>query len=277
MGNSFVHGRFDKVRNYNAAAVTDENYDLPKENPHSSHFGGEHGPHGGIPGIFKMLTDEAGLPFEVHVDAVSATTLGFQRDHALPLIAQAKWDAVVLQEYSTLSLPPARGGKPESFLTAATQLEQSVHAANPAARLYLYETFPRADLIYPEKAPYRGEAVDVMGADLHAGYERVFGADHHFAGVAWVGDAWIAAIRSGAARANPYATAAANDAGFDLWGTDHYHPSVYGAYLAALVLFREITQMPPTRLGPQEHAARDLGISPAEATRLQGFAEAVAQ
>ncbi len=288
VGNSFTHGRFASVRTYNAAAVIDENFDLPREDPRADRFTGEPGPHGGVPGIFKQLTDQAGLRYEVHVDAVSATPLGFHREHSLPLIAQKKWDAVVFQEYSTVPLPVARGGKPESFLADSAQLEQAVHAVNPAARLYLYETWPRADMIYPAGSRYHGEPVDAMGNDLHECYQRAFAADGHFAGVAWVGDTWLDAIHAGAARANPYPPVKQNQnakgqntpapqggqaRGFDLWGEDHYHAGTHGAYLAALVLFREITQGSPRRLGAGERAAHDLGITPQDAVRLQAIAE----
>ena len=52
-----------------------------------------------------------------------------------------------------------------------------------------------------------------------------------------------------------------------------YHPSKYGAYLNALVLFDQITGVDP-RFGGAEQAARDLGIDPGIARQLQ-FAAAI--
>ena len=68
---------------------------------------------------------------------------------------------------------------------------------------------------------------------------------------------------------NPYAPEAGK---VDLWGPDHYHPSIYGAYLNACVLLAEITGHDPRKLGKQEQAAAALGIAPAVAMQLQKVA-----
>ena len=217
------------------------------------------------------MTDEAGLDYDVHVELVSATALAFHYEYALPVIAQAKWNAVVLQDYSTGPLPVSRGGKPESFLRYASLLEGAVHAANPRAKVYLYETWPRADLVYPAKRAYSGQSVEMMAADLHDAYQREFAADAHFAAVAWVGDAWLQAMHAGVALANPYAPEEKGPR-LDLWAIDHYHPSVPGAYLSALILFKTITGVEPQTLGPDERAASDLGLPGADAAKLQAIA-----
>lgn len=49
----------------------------------------------------------------------------------------------VLQELSAGPLPTARKGNRDSFYAYSTRFEQTVHAANPAAQLYLYETWAR--------------------------------------------------------------------------------------------------------------------------------------
>lgn len=274
VGNSFFHGRFLPVRHYNSAAVTDENFTLPATDHRSDNWPkGENGPFGGIPGIFKKLTDEAGEHYEVHIEAVSATPLEFHAEHAMETIAQPRWDAVVLQEYSTYPLPPERGGKPDRFVAGATRLERAIHAANPAARVYLYETPPRADLTFPEQAPYKDAPRFAMGTDLHDGYQRAFKEDGHFEAVVPAGDAWLQAMRTGVAVENPYLPGKPDEV--DLWGSDHYHPGVHGAYLAALVLFEQFTHRGAKTLGADETAARELGITPGEAVRLQTVAEAV--
>lgn len=53
---------------------------------------------------------------------------------------------------------------------------------------------------------------------------------------------------------------------------DRYHPSIYGAYLSALVLFQRITGVDATTLGAGESAAASLGISQAIAVQLQQIA-----
>ena len=53
VGNSFLHGKYQPVLNYNADAITDENASLPADAPRAFHPPGEKGPYGGVPGIFK--------------------------------------------------------------------------------------------------------------------------------------------------------------------------------------------------------------------------------
>ena len=76
-------------------------------------------------------------------------------------------------------------------------------------------------------------------------------------------------MQTGLAQRNPYAPEPGK---FDLWAEDHYHPSNWGAYLTACVLFGEITGHDPRALGGTEQAAAALGISPAEAVALQRVA-----
>ncbi|MGI4885105.1 MAG: PEP-CTERM sorting domain-containing protein [Janthinobacterium lividum] len=269
VGNSFFHGARLPVLTYNNAAITDENYGQPAGTPRAEGNGREPGPWGGIPAIFKKLTDEAGLNYDVHLEAMSGQTLKFHYRNALGVIDQSRWQAVVLQEYSTGPLPERHNGKRAEFYDYGTRLEQAVHKANPAAKLYLYETWARADLTYPPDKPYSGQPVDSMTADLHAGYYGLAQANGHFAGVAPTGDAWLRAIRTGVALPNPYAPAAGQ---LDLWADDHYHPSPWGAYLNACVLLATVTGHDPRTLGPQERAAADLGIAPTDAVALQRLA-----
>ena len=53
---------------------------------------------------------------------------------------------------------------------------------------------------------------------------------------------------------------------------DYSHPSIYGAYLSALVLFQQITGVDVRTLGSAEKAAASLGISAAIAAQLQTVA-----
>ena len=56
------------------------------------------------------------------------------------MIQQPRWNTVVLQEHSTWALPARHTGHPEGFRDYATRLEQAVHAANPEARVFLFQT-----------------------------------------------------------------------------------------------------------------------------------------
>jgi len=270
VGNSFFHGAFEPVLTYNAAAITDENFKPSRTGQRRRQYEHEQGPWGGIPGIFKKLADESGLNYEVHLEAISGQTLQFHYDSALAVIQQPKWDKVVMHDYSTGPVPARHGGQPARFFTYASRLAQAVHTANPGARLYLYQTWARADLTYPTGKPYTGLPLDSMTTDLHRAYYQEAAQDKNFVGVAPAGDAWLRAIRQGVADPNPYD--AAEPGKVDLWGRDHYHPSAYGAYLNACVLLAEITGKDPRKLGAQEQAAATLGIAPEVAVKLQKIA-----
>lgn len=269
VGNSFLHGKYPPVLNYNTENVKDENFGLPKEDPRFENHPEEPGPWSGIPGIFKKLTDEAGLNYEVHFEAISGKTLKYHYDNALSVIQQSKWNAVVMHDNSAWPLPTRRTGHPEVFQEYAGKLEQAIHTANPQARVYLYATWPRADLTYPAGKAYSGLPVDSMAADLHAAYYQEAAQNGHFAGVAPAGDAWLRAIQSGTAMRDPYTPEAGK---LNLWAVDYYHPSKWGSYLNACVLFAEITGRDPRNLGGAEQAAAALGIAPAEVISLQRVA-----
>ena len=58
----------------------------------------------------------------------------------------------------------------------------------------------------------------------------------------------------------------------DLWTYDQYHASVAGYYLEALIVFGGVTGLDPMKLGPQEKAADELGLSADQASALQKVA-----
>lgn len=278
VGNSFTHGKLDSVRLYNAANITDENYGQTGARAESSYTG----PWGGTPGIFKKFTDQAGLRYEVHIEAISGQPLETHYNSALSVIKQATWDKVVLQDQSTYPIPDSRKGNRKSFYTYATKLEQAVHQANAQAQVYLYETWARADQTYPSGQPYSGQPIDTMAQDLHNGYYTQYRTNGHYAGVAPAGDAWMRAIATGVAMRNPYSPDVSK---LSLWwrtgtsgpgngnsGNDKYHPSKWGSYLNACVLFYTLTGVDPRTLGSTEQAAADLAIRPDAAVALQQLA-----
>jgi hypothetical protein len=121
VGNSYFHGARPPMLNYNAAAITDENFTPDRQGQRRRMYVNEPGPWGGVAGIFKKFTDEAGLNYEVHLEAISGQTLKFHYDSALAIIRQPRWDRVIMHDLSTGPLPGRRGGQPERFREYATR------------------------------------------------------------------------------------------------------------------------------------------------------------
>jgi len=264
VGNSFTHGKYDPVRLYNAAGVTDENYG--QTGARAENYAG---PWGGIPGMFKKFADQAGLVYEVHLESISGQPLEYHYNNALAVSQQATWNKVVLQDQSTYPIPSSRTGNRASFYTYATKLEQAIHGKNAQTQVYLYETWARADMTYPSGQPYSGLPIDTMFQDLHNGYYAEYRTNGKFAAVAPAGDAWLRAIQQGTATRNPYSPEAGK---INLWGADYYHPGNGGSYLNALVLFYTLTGVDPRTLGSGEQVAAALNIPAADATALQQVA-----
>ena len=283
VGDSFTHGRYLPVRTYNNTNDTDENYGLPSSNSRAE-SSTEPGPYGGIPGIFKMFTTEAGLNYDVHVEAISSTSLATHYSVASAVIADQEWNAVVLQEISTRPLPPSLSGdstsNPSNFCSSVKTIEKGVHAVNPTANIYLYETWARAD----EAENLGSSTYSTNLTNLFTSYHNVFYRaavlDGNIAGVAATGDAWQLAINNGVAMSNPYTSSTGPFLWYGINATnnptitsaDEYHPSIYGAYLSALVLYGQITGQDPALLGATEQAAATLGISTTMAVQLQQIA-----
>lgn len=141
----------------------------------------------------------------------------------------------MLQEYSTLS--PHKPGAATAFIAAAGQLEAAWRGVNPAARVYLLETWARAACI---------------------------------AGVLPVGDAALRAVREDVADRDPYDGIDVGKA--NLWGDDSDHLSAWGSYLEALVLVGQPTGRDPASLGAANRAGRDLGLSAEQIKAAQAVA-----
>ena len=145
VGNSFSFGRADPVLSYNAAAVHDltAGFNAISAAGTNSHPAGTPGrgsfephPWGGVPGIFKKMTDAAGLDYDVSLSTRNAASL---RGHFLNLygaawdlrgnVASRTWGVVVLQEQSDAALPPGRGRNAgfALFRAYANQFERFIH------------------------------------------------------------------------------------------------------------------------------------------------------
>ena len=143
VGNSYTFGRIDPVMSYNAANVDDLTFAMWLANPTGSNAFEPH-PWGGVPGIFKQFTVQAGLDYDVSLSTRNAASLRGHYLNSNPAgwdlrgnIASKTWDQVVLQEQSDEPLPkqPGLGSNPAYFNTYANLIEQYVHdGAAPSYR-----------------------------------------------------------------------------------------------------------------------------------------------
>lgn len=142
VGNSYTFGRVDPVMRYNAANVHDLTAAFYAANASGANAYEAH-PWGGVPGIFKQMTVEAGLNYDVSISARNAASLRGQFLNTANAqwdlrgnVASQKWDVVVLQEQSDAALPLGKGknANPAQFAAYATKLEQFIH--NGAAQTY---------------------------------------------------------------------------------------------------------------------------------------------
>lgn len=251
IGNSFTQGAHSALRNWRAGSVTDLN----------------RAGYGGVPALFKAFTEQAGLNYTVSLETQGGKSLGFHYDERRSLFDKP-WDVVVLQEFSTLNRE--KPGDPATTLKDTKRLADLLQRRNPKVRINLMATWSRADLAYKPGSRWSGKAIDVMANDLQRASEAVcrdVAAVHQ---VLPVGASWNRAFATGAADPNPYDGTSFGQLG--LWAYDHYHGSVAGYYLEALVVFGAITGVDPVSLGKNEQAADELGLSDEQATRLQKIA-----
>lgn len=254
VGNSFTHGHEEPVYSYNKTAITDAN----------------NGGQGGVPAVFKKLLTQAGLSHNVTIEAVSGETLSGHYATKQAIIGRA-WDTVVLQEQSTRPLPSARGGSPADFSTGTDNLRRLVLTANPAAQLFLYETWASPASVTAQGYTGGTPGLQAMQADLRNAYFKVF-HEQGFTGVARAGDGFLRAIEQGLADPDPSNGISAGT--FNLWSTsDSRHASKYGSYLSAAVLFAKLTGVDPRGLSVGTgSAAAGLGISTTDASNLNRIA-----
>jgi hypothetical protein len=250
VGNSFTHGNNEPALSYNNTNITDENGTG----------------YGGVPGIFKKLTTQAGLSYNVSIEAVSAETLSWHYTNKAAIIGQSKWEIVVLQELSTGPLPTAHGGDPSGFYTGADNLQNLVLANNSAAKVLLYETWTSPASATNQS--YNG-VLQAMQDDLQVAYFKAF-YDFGFTSVARVGDAFMRCVDQGLADPNNSGAPGT----FNIWSTaDNRHASQYGSYLSAAVFFEKITGLDPRTLSVTSgSAAADLGINPTDGANLNRIA-----
>jgi len=251
VGNSFTFGAGSAVRFFHPELV----HDLNREGQ------------GGVPALFKTFAQQAGLDWDVSLEAASGKDLAFHLATKRAELAGA-WDVVVLQDYSTLDR--AKPGDAVAHIRDTGRLAALFKGANPAAKIYLETTWPRADQIYPAGSHWHGKPIGAMVDDLARANALALLANRDLNGTAPVGEAWLRAMTQKVADPNPYDGVAYGK--IDLWTWDHYHASDYGYYLSALVIFGRVTGTDPRTLGEHERAAEELGFSGLTTVALQRIA-----
>lgn len=253
VGNSFTHGHVAPAQTYNSGLITDANGTG----------------YGGVPGIFKQFTLEEGLNYSVTIEAVGGEDLQGHFQTKSAIIGQPDWDVVVLQEQSTQPLPASHGGDPGLYYTGAENLQNLILANNPAAQIYLYETWASPTSVANQGYTNAG-GLQAMQDDLQdATYTVYYGLG--LSGVARAGDAFMRAVDQGVADANP--ANGISPGMVNLWAADSRHASAYGSYLAAAVLYAEITGADPRSLSVGVgSAAAGLGLDATAADSLNRIA-----
>ncbi len=256
VGNSFTYGEpaggAPIVENYQPSTVTDLN---------GSHIGG-------VPALFKQLTVEAGLNFNVSLETVPGVGLDYHYNNKLPLLTTQPYDIAILQGYSTLD--PVHPGDPTNQIIYSNKLAQALDQQNPATRILLDATWSRADQTYLPTGHWYGQPISAMYQAVQQGDVRADNASDLVNGVIPVGAAFNQAIQSGLADANPYD--GIDPGKINIWAPDSYHASPYGYYLEALTEFYSVTGENPTMFGANDPLAAAIGITSTQAALLQGFA-----
>jgi hypothetical protein len=248
VGNSFTFASNSPVWKYRSSTVTDLNGDGV----------------GGVPALFKLFTEQAGLDYKVSLETASGQSLEWHWQNKRAMIGRP-WDHVVLQEYSTMD--PQRPGNPAKLVTYSGRLATLVRANNPKASISLIATWSRPNLTYPVGQHWSGQPITRMAEDVRRGDELARRHSPSIGRIHPVGQAFNCAIAAGIADPNPYDGLSFGQV--DLWAFDQYHASTAGYYLEALVVFAGVTGHDPRRLGRDETAANELGLSPDVAAHLQ--------
>ena len=256
VGNSFIYGDpagapAPLVKFYRPGTVTDLNGEGI----------------GGVPALFKAMTEQAGLHYDVSLETIPGAGLDAHYDKKLALIARP-YDVVLLQSYSTLDA--ARPGNPEKLVKYTGLLAQALRKQNPSVDIRLVSTWSRADQAWKPGGAWYGQPIERMALDLRRGYDSAAVASKLDGGVIPVGEAWNRAFAAGLADPNPYDGIVAGQV--NLWAPDAYHGSAHGYYLQALTIFGHVTRRDPRTLGAEEPVARELGIAAETAGALQRIA-----
>lgn len=183
-----------------------------------------------LPGMVGELLRGDGV--EARVGAIVGPDMGLE-DHwhrgiVFDSLRSGGWDVVVMQQG-----PSATEGRP-SLLAWSAQLADSIRVAGARPALYM---------VWPAETR-RGDLPGVVDSYRTAA-ERVDGL------LFPVGAAWRMVMEE--------------DEGVPLYGPDRFHPAPPATYLAALIIYQQLTGTDPTTIAPghglERVATSDMGLS----------------
>lgn len=177
-----------------------------------------------LPAMIARLAKAAGeqRAFEPRSKTVGGAGL---KDHLAagyvpPLLSEAAWDAVVLQDQGqTPALPPA--DREVLFFAPLRQLDAMIRSAG--SHIVLYETFGRRE------GGFKGDEYAAMQRRLDDGYNRA--AIELKAELVPVGAVWERALHT--------------QPNLQLWADDGLHPTPAGTYLAACAFYTHFYRHSP--------------------------------
>ncbi|MGS4945576.1 hypothetical protein ACVDG3_08865 [Meridianimarinicoccus sp. RP-17] len=160
VGNSYTFGHHDPALSYYTENVRDLTAPVPGTSFENTTGARPYQPHpwGGVAGIFKHLTDQAGLDYDVALSTRNAASL---RGHFLNTnpadwdmrgnLALQTWDKVVLQEQSAEPLTRQTNAageeldsNPEYFRFYADKMREFVQSTDPVGPVRDRDAFPGA-------------------------------------------------------------------------------------------------------------------------------------
>lgn len=160
VGNSYTFGHHDPAMSYYSDKVRDLTAPVPDTSFENTTGARPYQPHpwGGVAGIFKHLTDQAGLEYDVALSTRNAASLQGHFLNSNPAgwdmrgnIALQAWDKVVLQEQSARPLTRRTnaagddlGSNPEYFRFYADRIREFVQSVDPVGPVRNRDAFPGA-------------------------------------------------------------------------------------------------------------------------------------
>jgi hypothetical protein len=252
IGNSFTFGQGSAVHFWRNGTVTDLNNEGV----------------GGVPALFKAFATEAGLDYDVSLETHPGVGLDWHLANKRDVLSAKPYDVVVMHGYSTLDAN--KPGDPATLIATTKEMVALLAGRNPKVEIHTEATWSRADQTYPQGRPWFGKPIETMAIDVRAGYDKAATASPSIKSVIPVGEAWNRAMTSGVADPNPYDGIEAGK--LNLWTDDNYHASSHGYYLAALVIFADVTGRDPRSLGTGECAAFELGFPATQVRALEQVA-----
>jgi len=191
-----------------------------------------------LPGMLGVLIDSAGAG-PVTIASVAFGNWGLQ-DHweqgpARATIAQGSWDVVALQQG-----PSATEGRP-SLLEYSALFAEEIEQVGALPALYM---------VWPDSIRFFD--FDGVSDSYRTAAEQVDGL------LFPVGEAWRVAWSLSST--------------IELYGVDGFHPSIEGTYLAALVMFEQLTARTPVGLPSAFYVSSSsltVNVSPDNAATLQ--------